>query len=121
MTDFSIGRVISSLKFCCSVITMLCNIMELKKLKSVNSMLRIKGLHSGNPAIITLPGTEVDSTLPSTTLLFFFFTRNEILVRSTGKADLTRMTLPKTLPVDLTNFTRNDLRVGSHKKNFSDG
>ena len=54
MTDFSIGRVISSLKFCCSVIPMLCNIMELKKLKSVNSILRITGLHLGNPAIITL-------------------------------------------------------------------
>ena len=47
MTDFSIDRVISSLKFSSSVMAMLCNIMELKKLKSVNCVLRIKGLHSG--------------------------------------------------------------------------
>ena len=57
MTDFSIGRVISSLKFSLSVTAMLCNIMELKKLKSVNCVLRIKGLHLGYPAIVTLPGT----------------------------------------------------------------
>jgi len=47
MTDFSIDRVISSLKFSWSVMEMLFNIMELKKLKSVNCVLRIKGLHSG--------------------------------------------------------------------------
>ena len=45
MTDFSIDRVISSLKFCWSVMAMHSNIMELKKLKSVNFVLRIKGLH----------------------------------------------------------------------------
>jgi len=47
MTDFSIDRVISSLKFCRSVMAMHSNIMELKKLKSVNFVLRIKGLHLG--------------------------------------------------------------------------
>ena len=57
MTDFSIGRVILSLKFSLSVTAMLYNIMELKKLKSVNCVLRKKGLHLGNPASVTLPGT----------------------------------------------------------------
>ena len=47
MTDFSIDRVISSLKFCWSVMAMHSNIMELKKLKSVKFVLRIKGLHLG--------------------------------------------------------------------------
>ena len=48
LTDFSTGRVISTLKFSYDVM-MLNNIMimESKILKSANCVLRIKGLHLG--------------------------------------------------------------------------
>ena len=47
MADFSIGQVISKLKFRYYIIKMIYNIMELKILNSVICVLRIKGLHLG--------------------------------------------------------------------------
>ena len=114
MTDFSIDRVISSLKFCWSVMALHINITELKKLKSVHFVLRKKGLHLGIRSSFrckiiysylsielfrffstfyqTLPGSLVDD--PSSTSL---------------PGRLVRSTLPKTLLLTLLpSFTRDE-------------